>query len=236
MHDPETSRLSRLTAILVLLQSQRLVTATRIAEKFHISIRTAYRDIRALEEAGIPILTEEGKGYSLMPGYTLPPVMLSEEEANALITARQIIATNNDRSLVHHYTAAITRICAVLKHHTRDKAELLSERIQIRTYRQQERTSDRLATIQLSITNFNRIRITYRSETTAETRRIVEPLALYSTQEHWVMIAYCRLRKAHRAFRLDRIEALQVLDEHFPPHDFTLQQYFEDCKNKLQHP
>ncbi|WP_370539714.1 helix-turn-helix transcriptional regulator [Algoriphagus sp. Y33] len=77
MNDNDTRRLSRLTAILTQLQTRRLLTATNLAEKFNVSIRTIYRDIRALEQAGVPILTEDGKGYTLMDGYKIPPVMFT---------------------------------------------------------------------------------------------------------------------------------------------------------------
>jgi predicted DNA-binding transcriptional regulator YafY len=74
----QTSRLSRLTAILTQLQAKRLITATELADKFKNSIRTIYRDIKALEAPGIPICVVEGKGYSLMEGYRLPPIAFSE--------------------------------------------------------------------------------------------------------------------------------------------------------------
>lgn len=69
MNENDTKRLSRLTAILTQLQTKRLLTAPVLANKFSVSVRTIYRDIRALEQAGVPILTEDGKGYSLMEGY-----------------------------------------------------------------------------------------------------------------------------------------------------------------------
>lgn len=75
--DKETSRLSRLISILTQLQSKRLVTSTELALKFNVSVRTIYRDIRTLESAGVPIAVEEGKGYSLVDGYRLPPVMFT---------------------------------------------------------------------------------------------------------------------------------------------------------------
>ncbi len=228
----DTSRLSRLTAILILLQSRQIITAKFIADKFGISTRTVYRDIKALEEAGVPILTEEGKGYSLMQGYAIPPVMFSESEANALITAEQIVKTNKDQSFVKNYTEAITKIKAVLKHNTKSKAELLSDRIQIRNNSEGKTTSDYLSLLQLSITNFQLIDISYTSETSEDTERIIEPLALYSTQENWILIAHCRLRNEKRAFRLDRIQGLKVLSEKFEPYNFTFQDYFEECKVK----
>ena len=78
MNNEPIPRLSRLSAILTILQSRRLVNATQLSKKFEVSIRTIYRDIRSLEESGIPIHMEEGKGYSLMDGYSLPPIMFSD--------------------------------------------------------------------------------------------------------------------------------------------------------------
>lgn len=97
--EKEKPRLARLTAILTQLQSKRMVTAKEIAEKHNVSVRTVYRDIRTLEKSGIPIVIEEGKGYTLMDGYRIPPVMFTQDEANALITAEQLIRKNKDQSL-----------------------------------------------------------------------------------------------------------------------------------------
>jgi len=161
--DNPIPRLSRLTAILTLLQSKRLVTATEIADKFGISKRTAYRDIKALEESGVPIFTEEGKGYSLMEGYCLPPIMFSEEEANALITAAAFIAKNKDVSLIENHKKAISKIQAVLRYTNKDKANLLSERIAYFKNYNKEITSDNLSLVQLAITNLQLLEISYMS-------------------------------------------------------------------------
>lgn len=236
MADYEISRLSRLTAIITILQSKRVITANSIAKKFDISIRTVYRDIKALEQAGIPIYAEEGKGYSLMEGYTLPPVMFTEIEANALITAEQMVKKNKDASFVKNYSEAIIKIKALLKHNAKDKIAILSERIQFRQNIHNQITSNNLSLIQQAIIHFNPLHITYCSENTTISARIIEPLALYNTQENWIMIAYCRNKKDNRAFRLDRIEKIQVLDEHFKPHNFTFQQYFEECKKNCDTP
>ncbi|WP_343671193.1 HTH domain-containing protein [Chitinophaga sp.] len=129
MVDTETSRLSRLIALLTLLQSKRLFTAPEFGEKLGVSVRTIYRDIKTLEQAGVPIITEEGKGYTLMEGYKLPPVMLTEDEANALITAEKLVLTNKDISLIKNYGKAVTKIKSVLRNDTKDNVELLSRRI-----------------------------------------------------------------------------------------------------------
>jgi len=225
-----TKRLSRLTTILTQLQTKRLLTASELANKFSVSNRTIYRDIKVLEEAGVPILTEEGKGYFLMEGYRIPPVMFTESEANALITAEQLILKNKDASLVKEYTEAINKIKAVLRYNTKDKANLLSNRIVFRYNTDNNQTSNFLSTLQLALTNFNCSEIDYSNEKNEITKRIIEPFALYNTQENWVLVAFCELRKDFRAFRLDRIRKLKVLNKQFEPHKITLQEYFEMCK------
>lgn len=233
MNDNDTKRLSRLTAILTILQTKQLLTASELANKFSVSKRTVYRDIKALEQAGVPILTEEGKGYSLMEGYRIPPVMFTECEANALITAEQLVLKNKDASFVKEYSEAINKIKSVLRNNTKDKANLLSDRTVFRQNADNNRTSNYLSTLQLALTNFNLVKIKYHSpDTNKTTERKIEPFAIYSTQDNWLLIAVCLLRKDFRAFRLDRIQNLTTLNEQFEPHKMTLQEYFEICKAK----
>ncbi|CAL2092531.1 YafY family protein [Tenacibaculum sp. 190524A05c] len=226
-------RISRLTAILTQLQAKKIVTATELAAKYNVSVRTIYRDIRTLEASGIPVFTEEGKGYSLMEGYNLPPVMFSEEEANALITAEHLISKNKDKSLVENYQSAITKIKSVFRSSQKEKIDLLSERIAFRYNPKNEITSTNLAKIQSAITNFQLTQIAYNSIGGEFTKRVIEPFALYSTNENWLLVAYCRLRKNFRVFRIDYIESITLLHEHFPPHEMTLQEYFEECVKKF---
>lgn len=233
MNDNNIKRLSRLAAILTILQTKRLLTASELANKFSVSKRTVYRDIKALEQAGVPILTEDGKGYSLMEGYRIPPVMFTESEANALVTAEQLILKNKDASFVKEYSEAINKIKSVLRNKTKDKANLLSDRTVFRQNADNNRTSNYLSTLQLALTNFNLVRLKYHSPDTNETtERTIEPFAIYSTQENWLLIAFCLLRRDFRAFRLDRIQSLTTLNEQFEPHKMTLQEYFEICKEK----
>jgi predicted DNA-binding transcriptional regulator YafY len=238
MNDNDTKRLSRLTAILTQLQTKRLLTAPELADKFSVSNRTIYRDIKALAQAGVPILTEEGKGYTLMEGYRIPPVMFTESEANALITAEQLIRKNKDASFVKEYSEAINKIKSVLHNNTKDKANLLANRIVFRYNKDNDRTSNYLSTLQLALTNFNPVKIKYQSPDTGQTTdRTIEPFAIYSTQDNWLLIAFCRLRKDFRAFRLDRIQSLNTLITKFEPHKINLQEYFENCKTKyIQNP
>lgn len=232
MNDNDTKRISRLTAILTQLQTKRLLTASELADKFSVSIRTIYRDIRALEQAGVPILTEDGKGYTLMDGYRVPPVMFTEAQANALITAEQLVLKNKDTSFIKDYTEAIDKIKSVLKYSIKDKANLLSERVHFRQNNNYEKTSNYLSDLQFALTNFCLTEIKYTNENQENTNRTIEPFALYSTQENWLLIAFCRLRKEYRAFRLDRIKQLRILNDTFNPHNITLEKYFEMCREK----
>ena len=222
MEDNDTKRLSRLVAILTQLQTKRLVTATDLAKKFAVTNRTIYRDIKALAQAGVPILTEEGKGYTIMEGYRLPPVTFTEGEANALITAEQLVVKNKDASFIKEYTGAISKIKSVLQYTTQHKANLLSSRIVIRQNAEKDITSNYLSTLQIALTNFIVTQIMYQSaDTDKAIDRVIEPFALYSTKENWLLIAWCRLRKDFRAFRLDRIQKLSMLQDKFEPHKLT---------------
>ena len=225
-------RLARLTAILTQLQSKRIVTARDIAEKHGISIRTVYRDIRTLLKSGIPIVTEEGIGYSIMEGYKLPPVMFTEQEANALITAEQLIAKNKDKSLTDQYKSAVEKIKSVLKHTQKDRSQLLAERLQIRSNIEKGQTSESLMRLQSAITNYYITDLEYRSLQNKTSKRAIEPFALLHTQDNWVLIAYCRLREDFRAFRLDCMQHISVRTDCFEPHNMTLQEYFEE-KRKI---
>jgi len=104
------NRIDRLTAILIQLQTKRWITSTEIAARYEISQRTVYRDIRALEEAGVPIGSEAGKGYFLVDGYRLPPVMFTREEAGALLIAEKLVNKLTDRSVKKNFDSAIDKM------------------------------------------------------------------------------------------------------------------------------
>lgn len=218
-------RLHRLTGILVKLQSKKIVLAAELADKFDVSLRTIYRDISALIDAGVPIGSEAGIGYFLVDGYMLPPIMFTEKEANALITASKIIETNNDQSLIHDYQEVVEKVKAVLKTSQKEKLEILEQRM-ITWDPREKPYSNTLPVIQQAITDLRVLEIEYSAASNAYTKRLVEPLGVYFTSNIWVMIAYCRLRKDYRQFRTDRILQLHETQELFPPKQFTLEDYF----------
>ncbi|WP_299225027.1 YafY family protein [uncultured Psychroserpens sp.] len=224
------SQLSRLISILTLLKSKRLLTAYELAEKFDVSVRTIYRDIRKLEQAGIPVTTIEGRGYSLMDGYTVAPVQFTEKQANALITAQHLVNQTNDTSFVTDFEEALIKIKSVFRTSIQEKSELLNSKIFVFDMNHEDISSNALSEIQLAITNFYYIEINYRKVNDSETSfRKIEPYALYSTQRKWILIAWCHLRNDYRAFRIDRIQHFKISSETFNDRKFNLQTYFQTC-------
>ncbi len=226
MEGDDIKRISRLTAILTQLQTKRRLTAKSLSEKFGVSKRTIYRDIKALEKAGVPILTVEGKGYTLMEGYRISPIMFTEKQANALILAEQLVLKNKDASFVKDYSEAIDKIKSILRYNIKDKANLLANRTQFNQVINQERNSNNLSDLQNALTNYKLVKIQYINKERIATNRLIEPFALLSA-ENWYLVAWCRLRKEFRFFRLDRIQKMETLSETFEAHNLTLQEYFD---------
>jgi predicted DNA-binding transcriptional regulator YafY len=219
------TRLIRLTNILIHLQTKRKITAQELADKFDISLRTVYRDIRVLEEAGVPVIGEAGTGYSLMEGYRIPPVMFNEQEINALLTAKKLLQKNTDKSFAENLDSIITKIKAIIRYSEKEKAEILEERVQVFADEKPASTNF-LSTIQSAIVNRIILKIKYHAlSTDAITERFVEPLAAYFTQDKWVMIAFCRLRNDLREFRIDRILHLTTNNTTFADRHFSLEDY-----------
>ena len=236
MEEKEKPRLSRLTAIITQLQSKRIVTANYLAEKHNVSVRTIYRDIRTLERSGNPIITKEGKGYSIMEGYHLPPVLFTEDEANALITVEQLVINNKDLSLSENVSSAIEKIKAILRYSQKGNADLLADRIYFGGNQNEEKSSNNLMQIQSAIIHFQVINIEYYSSEKKQSTRNIEPFAIYSINGNFLLIAFCRLRDDFRAFRIDFIKTLVPQNETFTPHNMTLQKYFEDYVQNQKHP
>ena len=231
------SQLPRLIAILTLLKSRRVLTATELSEKFDVSIRTIYRDIQKLIESGVPVITIEGRGYTLMDGYTVAPVQFTEKQANALITAQHLVNKSNDSSFVEDFEEALTKIKSVFKSSVLEKSEMLGTKIHVFDTRQESISSNALSEIQLAITHFSYIEINYRKANDLNISfRKIEPYAIFSTENKWILIAWCHLRKDYRAFRIDRIQHFKILQQHFENRGFSIQAYFKSCPYNFPNP
>lgn len=204
--------------MLIQLQSKRIVKAQEMADRFDISLRTVYRDIRALEEAGVPIGAEAGIGYFLLDSYHLPPVMFTNEEASALLFGEKLIEKMSDEKIKHDFASALYKIKAILKPGEKDYLEKLHERITVYNYHSKGNRFNQLFLneIQQALVHKQVLQIHYESKYAEEAvGRMVEPIGLCHYASRWHLIAWCRLREDYRDFRLDRIESLEVTNEYF---------------------
>lgn len=208
------NRIDRLAAIVIQLQSKRLVKAQDIAERFSISLRTVYRDISALEEAGVPVIGEAGIGYRLMEGYKLPPVMFNEDEASALLTASKLMQSMSDESSSKHYSSALDKIRAVLRLAEKDHMQGIDEHIAVVSHpaiRHKKASELHLAKILKAVASASVLDISYTSiEKNECLSRHVEPIGIYYQGSHWYLIAFCRLRNDYRNFRTDKINKIAI--------------------------
>lgn len=213
------NRIDRLHAILTHLQSKKKVTAQEIADRFNISLRTVYRDVKALDESGVPVIGEAGMGYTIMEGYRLPPVMFTQEEASALILGSKLAEQFTDGSVRKHYETALFKIKSVLRSADKDHLDELDGQIAVTPNRNApvEENSDRhLVTIQKALSERKVLRLVYYSVyNEATTERTVEPIGLYYYGQTWHLIAWCQLRGDYRDFRVSRIKNLQTTDISF---------------------
>ncbi|SHI89978.1 Predicted DNA-binding transcriptional regulator YafY, contains an HTH and WYL domains [Hymenobacter daecheongensis DSM 21074] len=232
------NRFDRITAILIQLQARRVVKGQELAERYGVSLRTVYRDLRTLEEAGVPLCGEAGVGYSLAEGYRLPPVMFSRDEATALITAEKLVSQLTDAQTAQLSRSAMDKLRAVLRRADRDYLEELSPRITILPARSRHATPPLMANthqqLLASIAEKRVVELEYRAGYQgAPTSRDVEPIGVYFGQ-YWHVVAFCRLRQEYRDFRLDRIAGLQLRPEHFAARPETLHDYWAQQAQRRQ--
>lgn len=219
-------QLTRLISILTMMKSKRLITASEMASKFDVSLRTIYRDIRKLEEAGVPVITEEGRGYSIMDGYTISPVQFKQEEVNALITAEKIIAKTKNESLKENFGNALVKIKSTFQSNMQTKSELLDLKMQVFSTTKNYIESNALSSLQIAMTNFHVVNIRYQKLHSDEmSERAIEPAAIYCFDERWIVIAWCHLRDDYRSFRVDRIIDYKLTNNKFEDRHFDLGKY-----------
>lgn len=229
------NRIDRLTAILTQLQSKRVTKAQEIADRFSISLRTVYRDVRALEEAGVPIIGEAGLGYSLVEGYRLPPVMFTQEEAQAFVVAEKIFEKLSDRSSTEHFHSAMLKVKSVLRSSEKDRIDQLSPLVAVfrnRNQLQLKGKDEHLRMILDALSSKRLLAMNYTTFSEEKTSiRNVESVGVYYAFEQWYLIGWCRLRQDYRTFRLDRINSLRTLEETYDPHAHpTLKEYIDKVR------
>ena len=221
------NKFDRIISILILLQTKKIITAAIIAERFEISLRTVYRDINTLKNAGIPIIGDPGVGYSIMEGYRLPPIMFNEGEALSLLTAEKFMANITDHETQKHYSAAMTKIKAVLRSAEKEALDILDDSISIVPYKSEEQKPF-LQELFKSIATRHLLQVTYGKADGTSSERMLEPIGCYHQSNNWYLVAYCQLKNDYRTFKMNRIQKLISLDKTFERPHINLQHYLEE--------
>lgn len=219
------NRIDRLMGIMTLLQSKKYCSSQKLSDTFGISIRTVYRDIRSLSEIGIPVNFEPAKGYFIAPGYFLPPLSLTIEEANALILLNTLAGKFSDNSIIKHSHNALTKIKAALRYTDKEKADELSSQINVYVDGNEKKHTPWLSAIQYAIMAKTILQIEYCSNEGKHSKREIEPVGLVFYTNQWHLYAWCRNKKAYRDFKVNMISKLQDTQK---PHSIKKHRQLED--------
>lgn len=222
------NRTDRLLAIVLELQAKKQVRAEDLAATFEVSKRTIYRDMLALDESGVPIVSIPGQGYSLVEGYFLPPLTFSTDEAIMLLLGADFVAQNFDAQYRAAAQSASHKIVAVLPDKLRREVEYLESSIQFIALNGLSSPETlkhlRQAIIQRRTIHFRYYARRNDGQPSTSSLREADPYGLIHVGDTWLLIAYCHLRRDRRHFRLDRMEEVVILDKGFNrPQDFNLQ-------------
>ena len=232
------NRIDRISAILILLQSKKLVKGQDIANKFSISLRTAYRDIKTLEEAGVPIISEAGVGYSLMEGYRLPPVMFTKEEAISFLTAEKLVEKLTDSATYNVYQNALLKIKAVLRSEEKEHLENMYKHIEVMENPYlpgNTSANNHLQAILNSIALKKVLSINYfANHSQQQSERKIEPLGIFLMTNKWYLIAYCWLRNEYRTFKVDRISKTVLTESSYKKEHPSLKSYLKEIAKEHQ--
>ncbi|MDI1476498.1 YafY family protein [Polyangium sp. y55x31] len=208
------SRASRLLDLLELLRRRRApITGQALAEELGISIRTLYRDIATLQAQGADIQGEPGLGYVLRPGFTLPPLMFSADEIEALVLGSRWVAVRGDTRLAAAAGNAVAKIRAVLPDDLRESVDAAT--LTVPMFRGEPVAVD-VSVIRAAIRKEQRLVITYQDQNGEATTRTIWPLLIGFFDKVQVLAAWCELRQDYRAFRVDRIRSVEPKDERYP--------------------
>jgi len=263
------NRFDRVTSLFLLLQTRSIITAEFLSDHFNVSKRTIYRDIRTLENAGLPIGSEPGIGYFLEKGYQLPPVSFTFDEAASLLLGEKLLAASLDTNSLQDYKLALNKVRAVMGGLDKDHLNSLDSNIKVlptgnpfpvdvlsRHYQNQGTSAvtspvniekpkiqqvphsgdSWLSECRSALVRSQVIAIDYAAVNSEHhTTRQIEPIGLFYYSWHWHLIAWCRLRRAYRDFRLDRILSFSPQSEQFARHSrLTLQQYLNEQPGRTE--
>ncbi len=212
------SPVSRLLIVLNLLQARSSITATELAERLEVNVRSVRRYITMLQDMGIPVEAERGRygGYKLLPGFKLPPLMWTEEEAVAITLGLRSVASLGLTTSQPGVVSALAKVERVLPLDILEHVQAIQDRVALQLDSSSEAVMPAWV-IALSTASYREqsVRITYQAQKKQQTERKLDCYAVLYLQKRWYAIGYCHLRKDLRMFRLDRIVQVKECEDYF---------------------
>src|SRR5579862_5072530 len=228
MYDP----VMRVLTVLEVLQARDFVSGTELAERLEVDLRTVQRYIVRLKDLNIPVESSRGVGgaYRLKPGFRIPPLLLTNEEAFALSLGLRALRQIGLSAFAPATEGTLAKIERVLPSALRDSIRTVEEVVAIEPGGWVVSTSvDCLIKAATAIRTSKRVRFGYQSFSGASSRRHIEPYAVLHTDGRWYLIGHCLSRRDMRTFRLDRVTDIEVEKTTFRrPKDFDARQFMHD--------
>jgi predicted DNA-binding transcriptional regulator YafY len=215
MYHPTT----RVLTILELLQSRQQMSATELAERLEVDTRTVRRYVMMLQDMGIPVETEMGRygGYSLRPGYKLPPLMFNDAEVLALVLGLLVVRKLELQSAAYSVDGALAKLERVLPDALREQVQALQSSLVVNMPAPDGLIhASTLTAISTAIHRHQQVEIEYHKDRKL-TCRTIDPYGLAYHDRSWYVVGYCHLRAATRVFRLDRIASVSIQPDTFTP-------------------
>lgn len=229
------NRIDRLSAILIMLQSSPSVRMKQITNRFDITPRTVYRDIKALEEAGVPIAGDSRTGFSLVEGFKLPPLMFTEKEAFAFLAAEKLVDRFSDAGLKEGYKSGIDKIKSVMRLAEIKAMDNFTDNVSSLDLRFKNPADSQniLQHLMSEIFKRKKVQISYFSYSRQEASiRKVDPIGIFFSMSHWYLIAFCNTKKDYRTFRVNRIQEIINTDKDFEQEHPPLSSLLKSLKDK----
>ncbi len=214
MYDP----IMRVLTVLEILQSRENVTGEELAERLEVSSRTVQRYIARLQDLCIPVEAARGVGgcYRLKPGFRLPPLMFTDEEAFALTLGLRALRQLGLSAFAPATEGAAAKLGRVLPESLRESVRTIEEVIAVEPGPWVVSTSaDVLIQVSTAIRAHHRLAFDYQSHTRELTQRRLDPYGVLHLDGRWYMAGFCLSRQALRTFRLDRVTHVRILEESF---------------------
>jgi predicted DNA-binding transcriptional regulator YafY len=229
---------TRVLTVLELLQSRPRLSGSELADRLDVDPRTVRRYVSALQDLGVPVESEPGRygGYRLRPGYKLPPMMFTEEEALALILGLLASRRAGLLDAAPAVEGALAKIDRVLPDRLRGRVQAVQGTLAFTPLRGYSAASNPNALLEISeaAQENRRVWLRYRAADD-ETERTIDPYGMVVHRGRWYTVGWCHLREDVRMFRLDRIVALEPRNETFSkPLDFNCVDYVLESLATMQ--